>query len=95
MHVDHETDTSTKYTLSSLRRNRELTQKDVFRLTGIPLSTLGGWERAEASPSSDSLIILRKAYQYTGDMLQVWENTKSRYSLEIDDSLLVDDESDG
>lgn len=55
--------------LRSARENKNLTQLQVAKLTGITNTTLSNYENATSRPDPDTLKLLAKTYNVTADYL--------------------------
>lgn len=69
--------------LQQLRKNNNLSQEELAEKIGVSRQAVSKWERAEASPDTENLILLSKLYRMSLDELV---NTNSRpISLKKDD----------
>ncbi|MBQ8826837.1 MAG: helix-turn-helix transcriptional regulator, partial [Oscillospiraceae bacterium] len=55
--------------LQMLRKKNNLSQEELAEKIGISRQAVSKWERAEASPDTDNLILLAKLYGVTLDDL--------------------------
>lgn len=55
--------------LKFARETKELTQREVMRLTGINSKTLSGYERDVAKPDLDTFVRLMRLYGSSADVL--------------------------
>lgn len=63
--------------LRALRIQKELTQKDLGKLLGVSVTTIGNWESGIKSPSMSAIIALSGALQVsTDELLGISQNTK-------------------
>ncbi len=61
--------------LVNLRKNNGLSQEALAEKLGISRQAVSKWERAEASPDTDNLILLAKIYKISLDELLLIEDT--------------------
>ena len=59
--------------LAALRKERNLSQEDLAEKIGVSRQAISKWERAEASPDTDNLILLARLYQVSLDELLLSE----------------------
>lgn len=63
--------------LRALRIQKELTQKDLGKMIGVSLTTIGNWESGIKSPSMGAIIALSGALQVSADeLLGISRNTR-------------------
>ena len=74
--------------LFQYRKKHNLSQEELAEKIGVSRQAISKWERAEASPDTDNLIILAKIYGVTLDELlqgesepQVKENNEETYYI--------------
>ena len=59
--------------LAALRKQRNLSQEELAEKIGVSRQAISKWERAEASPDTDNLILLARLYQVSLDDLLLSE----------------------
>lgn len=60
--------------IKDLRKNRNITQEDLARLTGISRSSIARWETCQQSTSVEHLLIIAKALDASiNDLFYGWE----------------------
>ena len=75
--------------LYELRKKNGLSQEELADKLGISRQAVSKWERAEASPDTDNLILLAKLYGVTLDELL---NSSAAEELAMEDSLEKDED---
>lgn len=75
--------------LYELRKKNGLSQEELADKLGISRQAVSKWERAEASPDTDNLILLAKLYGVTLDELL---NSSDAEELAMEDSLEKDED---
>jgi len=61
--------------LAALRKDRNLSQEELAEKIGVSRQAISKWERAEASPDTDNLILLARLYQVSLDDLLLNEDS--------------------
>lgn len=64
--------------LQTVRKQYQLSQKDVARAIGVSPSIISGYETGERSPSLESLVALSNLYNCSTDYLLGKEETSSK-----------------
>ena len=71
--------------LYELRKQNKMSQEELAEKLGVSRQAVSKWERAEASPTTDSLILLAQLYNISLDeLLEI--NTANTYSDNSDDN---------
>ena len=72
--------------LVNLRKNNNLSQEALAEKLGISRQAVSKWERAEASPDTDNLILLARLYGVSLDeLLQTNDEIVPRTDIVVDD----------
>ena len=71
--------------LFELRKKNSLSQEDLAEKIGVSRQAVSKWERAEASPDTDNLILLAKLYDVSLDELLSTEEPVERRSETADE----------
>lgn len=61
---------SLKDNLRKLRKERDLTQKELGDILNIPFRTIMNWERGIREPSSQNMVMLEKFFNVPGEVLR-------------------------
>ena len=90
--------------LYEYRKSNNLSQEELAEKIGVSRQAVSKWERAEASPDTDNLIMLAKIYGVTLDELVFGKSKESKreksaesepYNDDFDDDDVDDDDMDG
>lgn len=73
--------------LAKLRKEKGLSQEDLADKLGISRQAVSKWERAEASPDTDNLILLARLYDVSLDTLLSTDAKDEEIKTEVVDSI--------
>lgn len=78
--------------LVKLRKQKGLSQEELADILGISRQAVSKWERAEASPDTDNLILLARIYGVSLDELLSTEDKDEEIKAEVVDRITKEEE---
>ncbi|MGE4341601.1 MAG: helix-turn-helix domain-containing protein [Bacilli bacterium] len=78
--------------LVKLRKAKGLSQEDLADKLGISRQAISKWERAEASPDTDNLILLARLYEVSLDELLSTDDKDEEIKAEVVDRMIKEEE---